>query len=209
MKAIVMSIQSQHAYNILIGNKTMELRKSVPKDFVGWVYVYVTKASPYIADDYYTDLNDNLIHVFENHGNNKGSDMDWKYLNCKVVARFWFDGYEKLRYDTNYDTCIVTPEYYSNEFPSELLLKKLCLTYKQISKYLGYGNISSAMHIKNLEIFDTPKELEDFNKYQLFKCEDIYDREDRESCLENTTITKAPQSYQYVEIIEKLKGEKE
>ena len=36
MKAIVMSIQSQHAYNILIGNKTMELRKRVPKDFVGW-----------------------------------------------------------------------------------------------------------------------------------------------------------------------------
>jgi len=202
MKAIVMSIQSQHAYNILIGNKTMELRKRVPKDFVGWVYVYVTKASPYIADDYYTDLNDNLIHVFENHGNNKGSDMDWKYLNGKVVARFWFDEYEELITQKDYISGIPNTAYYTNKLNSRELLEKLHISKVDILNYLLYNKKGYAWHIKNLEIFDTPKELEDFNKYQLFKCEDIYDREDRESCLENTTITKAPQSYQFVEVVE-------
>ena len=43
MKAILLSIRPEHALNILNGDKTLELRKRVPKDFKGWVYVYVTK----------------------------------------------------------------------------------------------------------------------------------------------------------------------
>lgn len=44
MKAIILSIKPEYALNILNGNKTLELRKSVPKGFKGWVYCYVTKA---------------------------------------------------------------------------------------------------------------------------------------------------------------------
>ena len=43
MKAILLSINPEHALNILNGKKTLELRKRVPKGFIGWVYVYVTK----------------------------------------------------------------------------------------------------------------------------------------------------------------------
>ena len=49
-KSIMISIKSEHVVNILNGKKTLELRKSVPKDFVGWVYIYVTKAKPYLYE---------------------------------------------------------------------------------------------------------------------------------------------------------------
>ena len=42
-KSLMISIQPQHAVNILNGDKTLELRTWIPKDYVGWVYVYVTK----------------------------------------------------------------------------------------------------------------------------------------------------------------------
>ena len=47
-KEIVISIRPEYALNILNGSKTLELRKSVPKGYVGWVYGYVTKGKPYL-----------------------------------------------------------------------------------------------------------------------------------------------------------------
>ena len=48
MKAILMSIRPQHLVNILNGDKTIELRKRFPKDYRGWIYLYCTKAKPYL-----------------------------------------------------------------------------------------------------------------------------------------------------------------
>lgn len=45
-KSLMISIQPKHLVNILNGNKTLELRKTVPKDFKGWVYIYCTKGKP-------------------------------------------------------------------------------------------------------------------------------------------------------------------
>ncbi len=42
-KSLMISIQPQHAFNIMYGKKTLELRTWIPKGYVGWVYVYVTK----------------------------------------------------------------------------------------------------------------------------------------------------------------------
>ena len=41
-KSLMISIQPEHAYNIINGKKTLELRTWIPKDY-GWVYVYVNK----------------------------------------------------------------------------------------------------------------------------------------------------------------------
>ena len=77
-KSLMLSIQPKHLVNILNGNKTLELRRNVPKDFKGWVYLYCTKGKPYIrelGDNYFTEC----------------SKVDVYKLNGKVVARFWFD----------------------------------------------------------------------------------------------------------------------
>lgn len=77
-----------------------------------------------------------------------------------------------------------------------------CLTREEIVLYLkgvGYG-----WHISNLKIYDTPKELIEFHTWK--KCKScnksgyestacIYD----ENCIIPAAITKAPQSWRYVE----------
>ena len=63
------------------------------------------------------------------------------------------------------------------------LLKNSCLTDKQMYDYLK-GKNGYAIHIKNLHIFDKPRELSDFNKI----IETIYGEEP------DATITRAPQN---------------
>lgn len=48
MRAVLMSIRPEHLVKILNGNKTIEVRKAVPKDYIGWVYLYCTKGKPYL-----------------------------------------------------------------------------------------------------------------------------------------------------------------
>ena len=94
MKVILMSIQPKHLVNILNGKKTLEIRKSVPKDFKGWVYIYCTKGKPYLYKNKgiwfvsYENLNIPLL------------DIDFRH-NGKVVARFWFDDYDDIIYKEN------------------------------------------------------------------------------------------------------------
>ena len=44
-KSILMSVQPKWVAKILNGEKTIEIRKRFPKDYVGWVYIYCTKSS--------------------------------------------------------------------------------------------------------------------------------------------------------------------
>ncbi len=147
-RKLLLSIRPKHLVNILNGKKTLELRKSVPKDFVGWTYLYATKN------------NDNLIYNGREYTIEKGKRSDYN-LNCKVVARFYLD--EKY-------TKYVFDEYlggYLDETKTIMLyedkeeLNKLCLTYEEIREY-GREKDLYACHIKKLEIFDRPKELSDF-----------------------------------------------
>ena len=43
MKAILMVIRPEWFIKILTGEKTIEVRKLFPKDYVGWVYLYCCK----------------------------------------------------------------------------------------------------------------------------------------------------------------------
>ena len=150
-KSLMISIQPQHAVNILNGKKTLELRTWIPKDYVGWVYVYVTKGKPYLIKITSTQwLKDNIISYTLSNKTLFFEDV----LNGKVVARFWFDEYEKLLYvkDRSYERS------YELSYKQQ---RKLCLTDEQIHIY-GKGKDLYAWHIKKLEIFDEPKELSDF-----------------------------------------------
>ena len=48
MKAILLSINPEHALNILKG-QNIRTSKRVPKGFIGWVYVYVTKGKDFLS----------------------------------------------------------------------------------------------------------------------------------------------------------------
>ena len=72
-KQILLSIRPEWVAKILNGEKTIEVRKRFPKDYVGWVYIYCTKDKKYA----------NLI--------NRGG-----FLTGMVVARFYCDKVEEI-----------------------------------------------------------------------------------------------------------------
>src|SRR5690554_3646376 len=146
-KSLMISIQPKHLVNILNGYKTLELRKTVPKDFKGWVYIYCTKGKPYIrelGDNYFTEC----------------SKVDVYKLNGKVVARFWFDEYTKIDNDVLVTIANET-EWSSEETDTNELLKNACISIYDALEY-SKGKDLYAWHIKKLEIFDTPLSLSAF-----------------------------------------------
>lgn len=77
----------------------------------------------------------------------------------------------------------------------ECIEKECCLSHEDLKHYLG-DKLGKAIHIKNLHIFDEPKELDDYK---------IFDKS-YENCFawafneeeKNKPVTKAPQNMMYV-----------
>lgn len=141
-KVLILSVRPEHAINILNGNKTLELRKSVPKGFKGWVYVYVTKAIRDYKQSYYYQP--------------KGKEEIFR-LHGIIPCRFWFDEYETIRPSFYPSTKLI----YEMTAETLYLLK---LSNSQVSDY-GKGKNLYAWHIKRLEIFDKPMQLGEFYKW--------------------------------------------
>lgn len=194
-KSILISIKPEHLINILNDKKTLELRKSVPKDFKGWVYIYCTKSGgqglihhqrvdldfigQYEEEEHYS-LFDYRIQF----------DFFGRHLNGSIVARFWFDEY-------------TTYEYLNNEYLTYAKEQNaLCLSYYTIKEY-GQGKTLYAWHIKQLEIFDKPLALKNFykhdNKWSIhYKMWERLNHND----LGKYALSRPPQSYQFVYIKE-------
>jgi hypothetical protein len=209
MKSILYSCSPERARKILNGEATLDIRKSIPKDFVGWVYMYVTKAKPYITMQSKTQFT-----VREDNGYTN-------LINGLVVARWWFDEFDTYYLERPLNLEIT---YRGNgskngcEYTKETkieLLKKSFLTFQQIWDYgkKRFDNRQSmvyAWHIKQLEIFDKPMELGEFyTKIPFFEdgkwTKEEYERAfgkwalmDKLEMNEKRKLTKAPQSWQYV-----------
>lgn len=179
MKAILMSIKPRYAQLILGKTKTIEIRKRFPKDFKGRVYIYHTKTK---------NPNERLIPTAAKR--TKENDC-----SGKVVARFWCDKVEE--FGSKYAYAHKDNHFYD-------ILKCACLTPRELTEYAHFTyeeHIKEksklyAIHISNLEIFDKPKELSEFEttKQQL-----VYNNQ-IQPIFQNISLTKAPQSWQYVEI---------
>lgn len=195
-KYLLISIQPQHVYNILIGKKTLELRKSVPKNFEGWVYIYCTKTKPYLYDrlsnDYKWALDmkeyqGRIPHKYELNSSEYFNQFD--RLNGTVVARFWFDEYDKLLYvkdrfyERSYEWC------YKKQ-------RKSCLTDEQIHLY-GKGKDLYAWHINKLEVFDKPMFLSELYGDFAFSDTDEYGRQHTPFHIP-IPLKRPPQSWMYV-----------
>lgn len=184
MKAILISIKPQWVAKILNGEKTIEIRKRFPKDYVGWVYIYCTK------DRKEYDF-------FDKKGHYQYS------ANGKVVARFWCNNVEEIKYHFGY--------YNMGEWTESYILENSCLTAEELDNYLQASKeydekkisrvYGYAIHITKLEIFDKPKEISDFYKAP--------DEKYAKWCRENSvhglciiqSLTRAPQSWCYVEVV--------
>ena len=179
-KAVLISIRPEWVEKILSGEKTLEVRKTRPKLETPFkCYIYCT---------------------------NSGVAMGMWGKHGKVVAEFVCDNIATY----NYDYCPhpeIGMDYDCGDSWWEIAdedLKSACLTEKEF-RYYAFGREEMyGWHISDLKIYDTPKELAEFHTWK--KCKScnksgyestacIYD----ENCMVQVAITKAPQSWCYVE----------
>ena len=170
MKAILMSIRPQWVSKILNGEKTIEIRKRFPKDYVGWVYIYCTKGKDKLItfDNY---LGSEITCGYDCTSNKKhikygANDI----LNGKVVARFWCDKVEEIKWDYGSSA---KSKYVTRDLDEWELCDKSCLTGKEMTEYLGEENSGYAIHITKLEIFHKPKEISEFRKPSTLSLEQL------------------------------------
>lgn len=177
-KAVMLSVRPKWVEKIANGEKTIEVRKTKPKLETPFkCYIYCTLPKYPHEDFIATDY-----------------PRPQFYGGGKVIGEFTCDRIYEL-----------AP---LNHAPDDVE-KQTCLTREEIVNYLkgtGYG-----WHISDLRIYDTPKELIEFYTWE--KCKScsksgyestacIYD----ENCMIPAAITKAPQSWCYVEEWEENDG---
>ena len=186
MKSILISIKPEWVEKILNGEKTIEIRKTMPKcELPIKCYIYCTKHhkykdSLYLADngkydvDYYVPSEEDFI------------------LNGKVVTEFILNRVEELENVVlpTIPTCVYLTK--TKRFASAVE-KISCLSQNEIYNYLG-GKSGYAWYINNLKIYDTPKDLSSFivGKVPLdcgYGNYNIY----------NKVLKRPPQSWCYVE----------
>lgn len=200
MKSILLSIRPEWVAKILNGEKTIEVRKQFPKDYVGWVYIYCTKGKGKWLigsnDDKVCSILKLPIDAITN------PPIETLAGNGKVVARFWCDKVEEILIKDSGNI-------YTNTLSNNKLLTKSCLADNEIKNYLSgnwhkkynYWFGGYAVHISKLEIFDEPKEL---NEFIYYKCS-TKDKICKKYCIGcgKKLIHKASQNYCYIEGEEK------
>lgn len=151
MKAIMISIKPEWVEKILNGDKTIEIRKTMPKcELPCKVYIYCTKGK-------------NLVNEFgEFIANNKC--YCYPELNGKVVAEFTLNKitkHEKNYIDVDGSIVYNFKTFEVAECGFETDIKSLCDFDWFVTSY-GGGKALYAWHIDNLKIYDKPKNINSF-----------------------------------------------
>ena len=121
--------------------------------------LYCTKAKPYLFES----INEKGKYMLEN-------DEWFKELNGKIVAECDFEVEEIYNFFDEIDGDF---EYWTKNLSEEDLLKRSCTTKYEILDYIN-NLIGYAIHIKNLHIFDKPRELSDC-KHTFVHCNNYCD----------------------------------
>lgn len=193
MKKVLMSIKPQWVEKIFAGIKTIEVRRSAPKiDTPFEVLVYETKGA---TDTPWVDEDGHFIY--------KGRGQ--------VIGSFVCDGIIDV---------YVPLSKQAAPLDKEIVERDACLSLSEIQKYAGNKMFLRGLHITEPKLFDKPKELSEFRK----PCVDPYEycqgckygiviipddemeyafyhggHYDRFETVCYNYVTRAPQSWQYVE----------
>ena len=147
MKSVLISIRPQWCELIASGKKTIEVRKSAPKEVPFKVYMYETKAG--------------FIEAV------RGTCPKCAFSRGKIISEFVCDKVDQI-IEATAGICFADKDF--NILDGENELKKTCLSVDELANYLGEDENGLckngyAWHISDLKIYDKPKELSDFSKY--------------------------------------------
>ena len=216
MKAILISDHAKWCALMMNGEKTVEVRKgtalykAIQKliDEYGYadIYVYCAKDKPNLWLPYEYDCFE-LDEASQPYLSDKPIiDIDTK-MNGKVIFKFRCYKVEEIEREEqikfiNFDDYISM----SSNTTYEEIWEKSCLSPEELNNYLQDKN-GCAIHISDLEIFDKPKELSEFkHNVKVHKCSTCCEYPCEEKCSFptyvnfSTPLTKAPQSWQFIEV---------
>ena len=183
-KAVLISIRPKWCEKIVNGNKTIEVRKTRPKmntPFKCYIYCTLQGCNEFFRVDLGRDVA-------------KWNRGKWADRKGNVIGEFTCDRIDRL--------APANEPYGIYDIDDDYVLQT-CLENGVLWDY-GHGTPLYGWHISDLKIYDTPKELIEFQTWK--KCKScsksgyestacIYD----ENCMIPAAITKAPQSWCYVE----------
>lgn len=188
MKSVLLSLRPEWCEKIVRGQKTIEVRKSAPKEAPFKAFIYCVKGK---SPDVLLKDNNNRFSFGDYRNDGYGFDI----ANGKVIGEFICDSVTKYPYELIADGAHFMP--YGD-------LEKTCLDGWELYDYLrekdGYG-----WHISDLKIYDKPRELSEFISANE-RCKVGYSICNRIVCgvypCPLMAITRPPQSWQYVEEVE-------
>lgn len=184
MISVLMAIRPKWCGLIFSGKKTVELRKTKPRQLTPIkVYVYCTKPSQsslFRAGG--TVLSNDELYRLPNGTLRYGNSIELvlladdigpsNFLNGKVIGEIICENIEEL----------TVPQKTPYSMRTAATLSSACLKPEEARTYFG-GNMGYAWHITGAKLYDKPKALTDF----------------RRASPPKTEITRPPQSWCYVE----------
>lgn len=189
MKSVLISIQPKWVEKIASGEKTIEVRKSAPKEVPFKAYIYCSKEKK----------QDDIIWA--------GAFGDRGKWNGHIIGEFICDEVEELH------EWELSPQGKFADFERERLenfLTAACLSEEEIFRYrenLPYYKPLYGWHISDLKIYDKPKELSEFKPICKFEGKDAicalfcpnwkYEGGLFFECTRK--VSRPPQSYMFVE----------
>lgn len=150
MKSALISIKPKYCELIANGKKTIEVRKTKPKLETPFkCYIYCTKPKPLLAL-----YNKELFSAFEEEFDYYNKNTVIK-VNGKVIGEFVCDDLFTIG---------------ANAYGHEYIERVSCLSHKELENYQGEKTYIWGWHISDLKIYDEPKELKRFGKFECEYC---------------------------------------
>lgn len=212
MKAILMSIKPKWCEKIFSGKKTIEVRKTAPKETPFKVYVYCTKERMTRVPSMYAYLHKNEPRACAEYGTivtwGKIGDVTVNPhlaskhvsfgMHGKVVGEFVCDKVIEYGYDVIACAKFEVNGAYVKE--ENRYNAGACLSAEEMYEY-SKGKSLCGLHITKVKLYDKPKALSEFRKPDVW-----YKTETGNTSTlvheTGTAITRPPQSWCYVEEIE-------
>ena len=191
MESVIVSIKPEWLEKIIRGEKTIEVRKSAPKEVPFKAYIYETKHAtemPWVDEDGHF--------IYKGRG--------------QVIGEFICDEVEEFH------EWELSPQGKFADFEKERLenfLTAACLSEEEVVRYrenLPYCKPLYGWHISDLKIYDKPKELSEFYRMCKNPCKPSNGKIlcittkslKMNGCDGKIHLTRPPQSYMFVEEVE-------
>lgn len=199
MKCVMLSIRPEWVEKIVNGEKTIEVRKSAPKELPFKAYIYCT--SQKFDGEILLTADKKVERRYKNCRDN--GDIP---LAGKVIGEFICDKVYSIKNQGSRFVVANEEQGVTNE-----IARQSCLDYDDMVDYLGNKD-GYGWHISDLKIYDKPKEFSEFYTIPesgsdcccgcVWHETPLYEMPCRTCTGERKYLYRPPQSWQYVEEVE-------